>query len=249
MFREITVIIAVALALFVLNLLWLSLYCRIEEKVDSIKKKNSGKRIERNVVSAENGSFCFKDCLKAFYKWLDPYLYGWMRYSMLQIGKLPSNRIRKILFKNVFCLRLSKGTVISAGCEIRSPWNVQLGKCTIAGNCILDGRSGIVIEDNVVLGMGVHIWTQEHDVNSASFAVDAAHCGTVIIHNRAWICSDSTVLPGIEIGEGAVVAARACVTKHCEPFMIYGGVPAKKIGERNHNLTYELSGKPHWHFN
>ena len=44
---------------------------------------------------------------------------------------------------------IDKKTVISAGCEIRSPWNVHMGNCIIAGNCIIDGRSGIIIEDNV----------------------------------------------------------------------------------------------------
>ena len=41
-----------------------------------------------------------------------------------------------------------------------------------------------------------------------------------------------TVLDGVSIGDGAVVAAGAVVTKDIEPYAIYGGVPAKKIGER-----------------
>lgn len=56
-------------------------------------------------------------------------------------------------------------------------------------------------------------------------------------------------MPGVKIGEGAVIAAKALVCKNCEPYGIYGGVPAKKISDRTRNLTYVLSGKPHWHFN
>lgn len=63
------------------------------------------------------------------------------------------------------------------------------------------------------------------------------------------MCSDSTILPGVKIGEGAVIAAKALVCKNCEPYGIYGGVPTKKISDRTRNLTYVLSGKPHWHFN
>jgi acetyltransferase-like isoleucine patch superfamily enzyme len=51
-------------------------------------------------------------------------------------------------------------------------------------------------------------------------------------------------LPGVTIGEGAVVAAGAVVTKDADPYGIYGGVPAKKIGERSKDLVYELDGKP-----
>ena len=214
----------VVLLIYLLNILFLSVYCRIERKIDSMvkqKTKNSNQKTEE----IKNSKSSLKErklvnALKTFYKNADHYFYGWMRYCQMRMSKYPSNRIRKILYKRVFCMDIDKKTVISAGCEIRSPWNVHMGNCIIAGNCIIDGRSGIIIEDNVVLGMNVHIWTQEHDVNSPSFAVTPEHRGEVVIGERAWVCSDSTILPGVKIGEGAV-----------------------------RNLTYVLSGKPHWHFN
>ena len=238
-------IIIAVLLIYLLNILFLSVYCRIERKIDSMvkqKTKNSNQKTEE----IKNSKSSLKErklvnALKTFYKNADHYFYGWMRYCQMRMSKYPSNRIRKILYKRVFCMDIDKKTVISAGCEIRSPWNVHMGNCIIAGNCI--------IEDNVVLGMNVHIWTQEHDVNSPSFAVTPEHRGEVVIGERAWVCSDSTILPGVKIGEGAVIAAKALVCKNCEPYGIYGGVPAKKISDRTRNLTYVLSGKPHWHFN
>lgn len=246
-------IIIAVLLIYLLNILFLSVYCRIERKIDSMvkqKTKNSNQKTEE----IKNSKSSLKErklvnALKTFYKNADHYFYGWMRYCQMRMSKYPSNRIRKILYKRVFCMDIDKKTVISAGCEIRSPWNVHMGNCIIAGNCIIDGRSGIIIEDNVVLGMNVHIWTQEHDVNSPSFAVTPEHRGEVVIGERAWVCSDSTILPGVKIGEGAVIAAKALVCKNCEPYGIYGGVSAKKISDRTRNLTYVLSGKPHWHFN
>lgn len=157
-------IIIVVLLIYLLNILFLSVYCRIERKIDSMvkqKTKNSNQKTEE----IKNSKSSLKErklvnALKTFYKNADHYFYGWMRYCQMRMSKYPSNRIRKILYKRVFCMDIDKKTVISAGCEIRSPWNVHMGNCIIAGNCIIDGRSGIIIEDNVVLGMNVHIWTQ-----------------------------------------------------------------------------------------
>ncbi len=99
-----------------------------------------------------------------------------------------------------------------------------------------------------MLGSFVHIWTNEHSVDDPYFRVLAENKRPVIIEDRVWICSDSTILPGCTIHEGAVVASRACVTKDCEAYGVYGGIPARKIKERNHELKYELGGKPTWHF-
>ena len=245
---KLSTIIIFIVIFYLINYLWISLYCTVEEKVDRKKYKNNLIKSDskEKILPKEKHS---KVLLKKIYKRLDRYMYGWMRYWIIRTGRIPSNRIRKVLYKYVFKMKISKGTVISYGCEIRSPWNIELGKCIVAGGCILDGRAGIIIHDNVVLGMNVHIWTEEHDVNSPEFEVNDAHRGSVVIHSRAWVCSDSTILPGNVIGEGSVVAAKACVVKSCEPYGIYGGVPAKKIADRNQNLKYTLSGRPHWHFN
>ena len=64
----------------------------------------------------------------------------------------------------------------------------------------------------------------------------------VEIGDRAWISSRSVILPHNTIGEGAVVAAGAVVTKSVPAYTIVGGVPAKIIGQRSHTLNYEFSG-------
>ena len=68
---------------------------------------------------------------------------------------------------------------------------------------------------------------------------------SVHIGNYAWIASGVTVLPGIAIGEGAVIATGSVVTKNVEPYTIVAGVPAKKIGNRSRDLRYSL-GKRRW---
>jgi len=77
----------------------------------------------------------------------------------------------------------------------------------------------------------------QHDPNDPNFGVIS---GKVIVEDYAWISSRTTILPGVTIGYGAVIAAGAVVTKSVEAFTIVGGVPAKKIGERNQELNYKL---------
>jgi acetyltransferase-like isoleucine patch superfamily enzyme len=242
-------IIVALITLPFLNLVWLAIYCRIEGKID---RKRIALKSEEGKAQSEGSAITQQltkhTMLLRAYKHLNSYLYGWMRYSILLIGRIPSNRCRNWVYRHVLTMKISKRTVISGGCEIRSPWNITAKKCVVATGCVLDGRHGINIGENVVFGANVHVWTEEHDLNDSWFAVTSEHARPVTIDARAWICSDSTILPGVHVGEGAVVATKACVTKDCESFGVYGGLPAKRISERTRDLRYELSGKPHWHF-
>lgn len=65
-----------------------------------------------------------------------------------------------------------------------------------------------------------------------------------MIGNRVWIGYRAIILPGITIGEGAVVGAGAVVTKDVDPFAIVAGNPARKIGVRNRELIYHLNYDP-----
>lgn len=105
----------------------------------------------------------------------------------------------------------------------------------IENNVTLDGRRGIKIGKNVNFSSEVMIWTLQHDYNNPSFSVKG---GEVIIEDYVWISTRAIILPNVRIGKGAVVAAGAVVTKDVPPFTVVGGIPAKKIGERNKELNY-----------
>lgn len=99
-------IIIAVLLIYLLNILFLSVYCRIERKIDGMvkqKTKNSNQKTEE----IKNSKSSLKErklvnALKTFYKNADHYFYGWMRYCQMRMSKYPSNRIRKILYKRVF---------------------------------------------------------------------------------------------------------------------------------------------------
>ena len=166
--------------------------------------------------------------------------YHHLKFLGLQgIGKIPSQTIRKYLYRSSFQLEIGENTVIYNSCHLRDPHKITIGNNTSIGDrCILDGRSGLTIGSSVNISTGAWIWTLQHDPHDANFAAKGA---PVKIEDYAWISSRTTILPGVTIGKGAVVAAGAVVTKSVEPYAIVGGVPAKKIGDRSTNLNYQLN--------
>ena len=128
-------------------------------------------------------------------------------------------------------------------CELRFGWNVFIGRnCVFNRGVLLDGRGGrLSIGDCVDVAQETNIWTLEHDVQD-DFHKDSG--APVTIEDHVWIASRVTVLPGVRIGRGAVVATGAVVTKDVPAMAIVGGVPAKVIGERRSGLKYALVHRP-----
>ena len=166
-----------------------------------------------------------------------------LRLNLFIVSYIPCHMLRNWFYKWICYMRIGKNVVIYYGAEIRSPWNIEIGEGTIIGDKgILDGRYGIKIGKNVNFSTGVWIWTLQHDVQSPDFGIKNQG-KPVIVLDRAWISSRVVVLPGVVIGEGVVVGAGAVVCKDLDNYTICGGVPAKKIGDRNKELNYIFDGK------
>ena len=88
---------------------------------------------------------------------------------------------------------------------------------------------GVKIGANVDIAQETNIWTEQHDYNDPTYK---AICKKVVIEDYVWLASRVTVLPGVRIGRGAVIASGAVVTKDVPPLAIVAGVPAKIIGYR-----------------
>lgn len=104
---------------------------------------------------------------------------------------------------------------------------VKLGRGVfINHSAILSASGGIEFEDGVMLAPGVRIATINHDYNKRHTKYTY---GKVLIKKNAWIGINVTICPGVTIGEYAVVAAGAIVTKDVPSYAVAGGVPAKVI--------------------
>lgn len=90
--------------------------------------------------------------------------------------------------------------------------------------------AGITIEDDVMLGSGVHIYVSNHRFDNPDLPIiDQGHSASkqVVLRRGCWIGANSILLPGVEIGENAIVGAGSIVTKSVPPRVLAVGNPAK----------------------
>lgn len=172
------------------------------------------------------------------------YLNGYIRYFIHQTAYIPFRSVRDFIYRNVLMADMAPKVILYFGAEIRAPYNLHIGEGTIIGDkAVMDARNGIEIGRNVNFSSNVSIWTEQHDHRDPYFSVISNESYRVKIGDRAWIGPNVTILHSVTIGEGAVIGAGSVVTKDVPPFSIYAGIPAKKIGERTHDLRYEFDGK------
>ena len=232
----------IILCIIIVLLLCDSMYCRL------MKKKSERRRLAEVGVSKTENTPRPKQNIK--HRIISFIMNGVDSLSFLLfkiVGYIPVHFIRSLFYRYVFWMTIGRKVVIYYGLEARAPWNITIGNGSIIGDkAIFDARHGIEIGENVNISTGVWMWTLQHDVNSTAFTSEGTG-GKITIENRAWISSRTTLLPGCDVAEGVVVAAGAVVTKRIvDPYTMWGGVPAKKIGNRNNNLIYEFDGKHRW---
>jgi len=135
-------------------------------------------------------------------------------------------------------------TTIMLGTEVWAPRRLTIGARSVVGrSCLLDARGGIRIGQDVNISSYTRFMTAKHVVASPDFV---AQLDAAVVDDKVWIALGATVLGGVTLGRGAVVAAGAVVTKPVPPCTVVGGVPAKKIGDRPSELNYELDYRPNW---
>ena len=146
-------------------------------------------------------------------------------------------------YLRAYLRNVGQGTGVQMGCRFLNGRKVHIGERSVINfECLLDGRRHhIRIGDDVSIGPRASILTLGHDAKSPEFATQG---GDVLIGDRVWIAYGALILPDLSIGEGAVVAAGAVVTKSVEPYSIVAGNPARVIGERPRSLCYRLDYFP-----
>ena len=131
-----------------------------------------------------------------------------------------------------------KNVWIGNKCEFGNPQNIYLDDDTYIGEktCIF-AQGKVEIHKGSILADRIDIRTANHyydgdDLNMIPFD-EKVNIKSVTIRENVWIGSHCLILPGVEIGEGAIIAAGSVVTKNIPALAVVGGVPATIIKWRN----------------
>lgn len=120
--------------------------------------------------------------------------------------------------------------------------NITVGKGVfINANCNFQDQGGITIGDHSLIGHRVTLATLNHGI-----APDDRHTlypAPIVIGKNVWIGAGATILPGVTLGDNAIVAAGAVVTKEVAPNTLVGGIPAKVIRESVTTDTTKYRGE------
>lgn len=151
------------------------------------------------------------------------------------VAYIPSFHIRHWYYRNIMRYPLGRDSSVHMGVFFTGQ-HIEIGDNVVINRRVyMDGRIGIVIKNNVSISPEVYIVSMEHDPNDPNFATRG---GVVQIDDHVWIGARATLLPGIHIGEGAVIGACSVVTRDVEPYTIVAGVPARPVGERARKIDY-----------
>lgn len=111
-------------------------------------------------------------------------------------------------------IEIGEGSIITTGAIINGGADVRVGR-----QCVIGPRASINANE--------HVFVRDIPIREAGFVHK-----DVIIGDDCWLSANVVIMKGVHLADGTVVGAGAVVTKSTEPYGIYAGLPARKIGER-----------------
>ena len=129
-----------------------------------------------------------------------------------------------------FGARIGQGCRIDPSARIWLPANLVLGDFVAIGEgaelyCV----APITLGSKVAISQRAFLCTASHDITTLNRPLTHA---PITIADHAWVAAEAMLFPGVQLGEGAVIAARAVVRGQVAPWTIHAGNPARHVGER-----------------
>lgn len=157
-------------------------------------------------------------------------------------GAFPWPSALRVALLRIFGAQVGDGVVIRSGVNITFPWRLVIGSHSWIGEQVfLLTLAPITIGRSVCISQRAFLCTGSHDYNLPSFDLKTA---PITLRPGSWVAAQAFVGPGVEIGEGSVVAAGSVVMENVAPRVLVRGNPAvvvKSIGDRGQPATGESS--------
>lgn len=140
-------------------------------------------------------------------------LFGWRRWLLRRFGATVGERV------NVY-----------PSTTVYFPWNLTVGNWSAIGEgAYIYNLGKVTIGHHVTISQHAHLCAGTHDYSDPAMPLLKP---PITIGDQVWVCADAFIGPGVTVGEGAVVGARAVVTKDVEPWTVVAGNPARVVKKR-----------------
>lgn len=148
---------------------------------------------------------------------------------LFRLSLRPSFGWRRLVLR-CFGATLGKHVHLYPSTRVYFPWNLRVGDWSAIGEDVLIYNLGLVtIGEKVTISHRAHLCAGTHDYTRPDMPLLKP---PITIEDQAWVCADAFVGPGVSVGEGAVVGARAVVTNDVAPWTVVVGNPARAIKKR-----------------
>lgn len=136
----------------------------------------------------------------------------------------------RVFLCRLFGAKIGRCCVVKSSCEIWQPWNLTMGDyVALSEHVVCYTVDKITIGNQTTISRDAFLCCASHDVSSPIMELTTA---PIEIGSNAWIAARAIVMPGRNVGDGAVVAAGSVVVDNVEPWTVVGGNPAKVIKKR-----------------
>jgi putative colanic acid biosynthesis acetyltransferase WcaF len=156
-------------------------------------------------------------------------IWGFIWLFLFRPSPKPFHIWRRYLLR-VFGAHIGKKAHIHSSCRISEPWKLIMGDHSCLGPyviCYCGG--GIIIGAHSTVSQYSHLCASSHDYEHPNMLQTFE---PIVIEDQVWIAADAFVAPGVTIGQGAIVGARASVFKDVAQWTVVGGNPARFIKKR-----------------
>ncbi|EAB8058529.1 acetyltransferase [Salmonella enterica subsp. enterica serovar Cotham] len=161
-----------------------------------------------------------------------------LTYYFFILRKKKNPRTACILFNNLLISKRKRynilrntGVSVNSNSTIIDPFYFEQGKVTLLGkvfinaNCVFLDAGHISIGNNTAIGPNVVLTTVTHPASPDRRPKETI-CAPINIGNNVWIGANSTILPGVSIGDNSVIACNSMVNANVPPNTLYAGTPA-----------------------
>jgi len=156
-------------------------------------------------------------------------LWGVVRLTLFRCSPRPAHAWRAFLLRS-FGARLGRACHIYPGALVWAPWNLVCGDAVGVGDgAEIYNMAPVHLGDHAVISQGAYLCTATHDMNDPAFPLRAA---PITVGRRGWVAARAVVMPGVTVGEGAVLGLGSLAAGSLEPWTVYAGVPARAFGNR-----------------